>query len=38
MKKDYQFKYGNKSVTIAVEENQDQDVINGNEITPLSDI
>ena len=38
MKKDYQFKYGNKSVTIAVEENQVLDVINGNEITPLSDI
>ena len=38
MKKNYQFKYGDKSVTIPVDENQVIQVINGNDITPLSDI
>lgn len=38
MKKNYQFKYGDKSVTIPVEESQVIQVINGNDITPLSDI
>ena len=38
MKKNYQFKYGDKSVTIPVDEIQVIQVINGNDITPLSDI
>lgn len=38
MKKNYQFKYGNTSVSIPVEEEQVISVINGNDISPLVDI